>query len=43
MTKPINHIIDADIRSFFDNVDHDWMMRMLEERIADENLLKIIK
>ncbi len=43
MTKPINHIIDADIRSFFDNVDHDWMMRMLEEKIADKNLLKIIK
>jgi len=43
MTKPINHIIDADIRSFFDNVDHDWMMRMLEEKIADKNLLKIIR
>lgn len=43
MTKPINHIIDADIRSFFENVDHDWMMRMLEEKIADKNLLKIIR
>ena len=43
MTKPINHIIDADIRSFFDNVDHDWMMKMLGEKIADKNLLKIIK
>jgi len=43
MTKPVNYIIDADIRSFFDNVDHDWMMRMLEEKIADKNLLKIIK
>ena len=42
MTKPVNHIIDADIRSFFDNVDHGWMMRMLEEKIADKNLLKII-
>jgi len=43
MTKPVNHLIDADIRSFFDNVDHDWMMRMLGEKIADKNLLKIIK
>ena len=43
MTKPINHIIDADIRSFFDNVDHDWIRKMLEEKIADKNLLKIIK
>ena len=43
MTKPVNHLIDADIRNFFDNVDHDWMMRMLGEKIADKNLLKIIK
>ena len=43
MTKPVSYIIDADIRSFFDNVDHDWMMRMLGEKIADKNLLKIIK
>jgi len=43
MTKPVNHIIDADIRSFFDNVEHEWLMRMLEEKIADKNFLKIIK
>jgi len=43
MTKPVSYIIDADIRSFFDNVDHDWVMRMLMEKIADKNLLKIIK
>jgi len=43
MTRPVNHIIDADIRSFFDNVDHDWMMRMLGEKVADKNLLKIIR
>ncbi len=42
MTKPINHIIDVDIRSFFDNVDHDWVRKMLEEKITDKNLLKII-
>jgi len=43
MTKPVNHLIDADIRGFFDNVDHDWLMRMLEEKIADKNFLRIIK
>jgi len=43
MTKPVSYLIDADIRNFFDNVDHDWMMRMLGEKIADKNLLKIIK
>lgn len=43
MSKPVSYLIDADIRSFFDNVDHAWMMRMLEEKIADKNLLKIIR
>lgn len=43
MTKPVNHIIDADIRSFFDNVDHAWLIKMLEEKIADKNFLRIIK
>jgi len=43
MTKPINHIIDADIRGFFDNVNHEWLMKMLEEKMQDKNLLKLIK
>jgi len=43
MTKPVSYIIDADIRSFFDNVDHGWMMKMLGGKIADKNLLKIIR
>lgn len=42
MTKPVNHIIDADISGFFDNVDHKWMLRCLEERISDMNLLRLI-
>ncbi len=43
MTKPINHVIDADIKGFFDNVDHDWMMKFLGVRIGDTNLLRLIK
>jgi RNA-directed DNA polymerase len=42
MTKPVNHVIDADIRSFFDNVEHEWLIKMLEEKIGDRNFLKII-
>jgi len=42
MTKPINHIIDADIKGFFDNVNHDWLMRCLKERISDDALLRYI-
>lgn len=42
MTKPINHIIDADIKGFFDNVNHEWMMKFLGYRISDPNLLRLI-
>jgi group II intron reverse transcriptase/maturase len=39
----INHIVDADIKGFFDNVDHQWLMRCLAERIRDSGLLRYIK
>jgi len=42
MSKPVNHVIDADIKGFFDNVNHKWMKRCLEERIGDKNLLRLI-
>ena len=42
MTNPINHIIDADIKGFFDNVDHKWMTKFLEHRIADKSLIRYI-
>jgi RNA-directed DNA polymerase len=40
--KPISYIVDVDIKGFFDNVDHEWMMKFLEHRIADANLLRLI-
>ena len=43
MRKPVNFIIDMDIRKFFDTVDHDWMMLFLKERIVDSNFLEIIR
>ena len=33
----------ADIKGFFDNVDHQWLMRCLEERTGDKGLLRYIK
>lgn len=42
MKHPINHVIDADIKGFFDNVDHDWLLRCLKERISDKKLLRYI-
>jgi RNA-directed DNA polymerase len=41
-SKPVGYIIDADIKGFFDNVDHKWMLKFLAHRIADKNLLRII-
>jgi RNA-directed DNA polymerase len=43
MTQKVNYVIDADIRGFFDNVDHEWLMEMLQVKIADKNFLRIIK
>jgi RNA-directed DNA polymerase len=41
--KPYGYIIEADIKGFFDNMDHDWMMKMLELRIDDKTLLGLIR
>jgi group II intron reverse transcriptase/maturase len=36
-------IVEADIKGFFDNIDHQWMIRMLEERIDDKAFLNLIR
>jgi len=43
MSKPVNHIIEADIKGFFDNVDHDMLIEFLNIRIQDSSLLFLIK
>ncbi len=42
MGKKVNWIIDADIQGFFDHIDHSWMMRCLDQRIADPNFKRLI-
>jgi RNA-directed DNA polymerase len=42
-TGRIHYIVEADIRGFFDNVQHDWMMKFLEHRIADKRVLRYVK
>jgi group II intron reverse transcriptase/maturase len=37
------YIVEADIRSYFDSINHDWLMRMLELRIDDKPFLRLIK
>lgn len=41
--RKVNWILDADIRSFFDEIDHDWMLRFLECRIADKRVIRLIR
>ena len=36
-------VVEADVRSFFENVDHDWLVRMLEQRISDRAFLGLIR
>lgn len=43
MADKVNYIIDADIKGFFDNLDHEWLMKFLEHDIADKNFLRYIK
>ena len=36
-------VVEADIRSFFDHIDHGWLLRMLETRVADRGLIRLIR
>ena len=38
-----HYVVEADIKSFFEHVDHEWMIRMLQERVNDRALLWLIK
>ena len=43
MTQYVNWVLDADIRRFFDSVDHEWLLRMLAHRVADARLLRLVR
>ena len=40
--KAVNYVVETDIKSFFDNVSHKWMMRFLAHRIADKRILRMV-
>lgn len=42
MTRPVRYIIDADIKGFFDNVSHEWMLKFLRHRISEEKTVRLI-
>jgi retron-type reverse transcriptase len=41
--RKTNYIVEADIRSFFDTLDHEWLIRFLEHDIADRKFIDIIQ
>lgn len=41
--RPVQWILDADIQSFFDEIDHEWMLQFLEHRIGDPRVLRLIR
>ena len=42
-TKRFRYVVEADIKGFFDNLDHDWLIKMLELRIDDKAFIRLIK
>ena len=41
--KKVNYVLDADIQSFFDNLDRAWLIRFIEHRVADRRILRLIQ
>src|SRR5499425_514461 len=41
--KRVNWVLDADIRGFFDNMSHEWVMKFIEHRVADHRILRLIQ
>ncbi len=41
--KPVNHIVEADIKGFFDNVNQEWLLKFLGHRIEDKRIQRMVK
>ena len=43
LTKKVNWLLDGDISSFFDGIDHEWLVKFIEHRIADQRVVRLIR
>jgi RNA-directed DNA polymerase len=43
LTRPVNWVLDVDIRGFFDSIDHGWLVKFIAHRIADRRLVRLIQ
>lgn len=41
--KKVSWVLDADIRAYFDSIDHEWLMKFVEHRIGDPRVLRLIR
>jgi group II intron reverse transcriptase/maturase len=41
--KKVNWMLDCDIRGFFDNLSHDWLLKFVQHRVADRRVLRLIQ
>jgi len=42
-SRKVSYILDADIRSFFDEISQEWLVRFLEHRIGDRRIIRLIQ
>jgi group II intron reverse transcriptase/maturase len=43
MTKKVNWVLDADVRAFFDTLEHGWLVKFIEHRVADRRVVRLIQ
>jgi len=43
LTKKVNWVLDADIRGFFDRLNHEWLVKFVEHRIADPRVVRLVQ
>jgi RNA-directed DNA polymerase len=41
--KKVNWVLDLDVRGFFDNVSHEWLVKFVEHRVADRRIIRLIQ
>jgi RNA-directed DNA polymerase len=43
LEKRVDWVLDGDVSSFFDGLDHEWLIKFIEHRIADQRVLRLIR
>jgi len=42
-TRKVSWVLDADIRGFFDNLNHEWLIKFIEHRVRDKRVIRLIQ